>query len=186
MDSIVQRPTIPIDSFAFDPDQLGLAPLTPPIYTCDDGAWRQYDGKTLDKRGIPFNRYESIGITTAKNGGSYLHLQLTHPDKTSFVIRQRCDGSSTNGLLQLTCHSLIQGLLGHYRMNGQSLAKTCGFLVANLGSKPGPSGFVGSFINVVDLTTGKPLNPPKVLLDRNLDTGEFAKAVEILSQSLYS
>ena len=178
MDSLTKRPD---GALAFDPKQYGLKP-NPTIYTCDGGQWRKYDGPSLEHPALPFTRYESIAIVDAKNGGQYLHVEVSS-GCNRFAIRQRCDGN--RGQLQLTAHSLTQGMLGQFRLNG-TLIDVAGYFEACKGNKPGPSGFTGNFINVIDLTSGNPLRVPTVLLDRQLDTGDFASAVQMLQQSLSS
>ena len=181
MRSLAHRPP---GTPAFDAKQFGLTPQTK-IYTCEKGSWRQYDGNVLVEPDLVFYKYESISIVTAKNGGWYLDVRYS-TDKETFAVRQRCDGTKDNpGILQLTAASFVEGMLGQHRMHG-SLQNVCGYLHANLGTKPGPSGFPGTFINVIDMTNGHPVDVPKVILDRQLETGEFASAVEMLSNALHS
>jgi hypothetical protein len=180
MHSLANRPP---GSPAFNAAQSGLTPQTK-IYTCEKGKWRQYDGDTLSAPDLVFFKYESISIVTAKNNGQYLDVRYS-TDSETFAVRQRCDGSSSKGLLQLTATKFVEGILGQYRMHGR-LTEVCGYLHANLGTKLGPSGHAGSFINVIDMTNGHPAEVPKVILDRQLETGEFASAVEMLSNALYS
>ena len=178
MNSLAQRSP---GSLAFNPDSYDLVP-NPPIFTCDGGKWRKYDAGVEENSALPFTRYESISIVPAKNGGLYLHVDLSYHN-TTYAIRQRCDGTSGNGLLQLTAQSFIEGILGQHRMYG-ALTDCSGYVQAKSGNKPGASGHTGCFINVVDLTSGKPARVPKVMLDRKLSSSEFNKAVEMLSQSL--
>lgn len=175
MNSLAQRSP---GSLAFNPDSYDLVP-NPPIFTCDGGKWRKYDAGVEENSALPFTRYESISIVPAKNGGLYLHVDLSYHN-TTYAIRQRCDGTSGNGLLQLTAQSFIEGILGQHRMYG-ALTDCSGYVQAKSGNKPGASGHTGCFINVVDLTSGKPARVPKVMLDRKLSSGEFNKAVEMLS-----
>jgi hypothetical protein len=177
MDSLAQRPS---GSLAFNPAKHGLVPNTPK-YTCDKGKWRKYDAGFEEETCLPFTKYESISIVTASNGAEYLHVEVSAFDQR-YAIRQRCDGN--DGLLQLTAQTLVEGMLGQHRLNG-TLQDTAGYFQAALGTKRGKSGHYGSFINVVDMTARKPTEVPKVMLDRQLDTGEFCTAVEMLSNSLY-
>ena len=178
MESLAQRPA---GSLAFNPESHGLLPNLP-IFTCDGGKWRKYDVGFEHNPALPFTRYQSISIAPAKNEKLYLHVELSHLGY-SYAIRQRCDGTDGNGLVQLTAHSFIEGILGQHRMYG-SLTNCAGYIQAKSGTKPGAEGHTGCFINVIDLTSGTSQRVPKVMIDRKMSSNEFYKAVEMLSQSL--
>ena len=168
----------------FNPDDHPDLQVRSEVYTVNNmGKWRQYDGPILPSPSLLFTSVLALSIRTNTKNDQFLRLDLACQNRM-FSIENRC-GPNDKGLLPTRAHSLMEALLGLHAANG-TLADCMGYFTACLGSRPGPAGSPGVFINVTDMTSGKPTRVPKKLLDRDLSTGEFHSAQQMLQAAIRS
>ena len=170
----------PAELFNFDPKDYPDLQVKREVYTVtNQGKWRQYDDEILKTPCIAFSKILGLSLRTNNKNDEFLRLDLA-TGRRLWAIENRTD---FRGVLPTRSHSLMQALLG-LNANHGTLSTCCGFFKAGLGTKPGSDGIPGVFINVTDMTTGIPQGVPRKLLDRNLSTGDFYTAVEMLKEAI--
>ena len=121
--------------------------------------------------------HQRLGVVHPHQSRTISSCALTWPVKTACFHRNRC------GPNDKACppeHTAVEALLGLHAAN----ALHC-WAIHSLPRQPTrPCWQPGVFINVTDMTSGKPTRVPKKLLDRDLSTGEFHSAQQMLQASI--